>query len=495
MQPSYYFILATLLKHVVSAPTATHQVPYKPILLSGSNATEVVLLQPSGDAESIAITDLFEEWSGDYDRQYKDTTERSSRMGTFYGRVQAIAVHNNAYMAGQETWFQGLNDFSDLTDQEFAAYVTNQSPHPYHTLSSHDVSRRRRRQSTTAPSWDTSTLAMDWQLTMDGQVTSVKDQGPCNSCVAFATVATVESLTAISGGALVDLSPQQMIDCNPAPGNGGCQNYSDYQTGYTWLTQSSVALDPLSDYPWVGEWNQTLTCKKTPKSDGSIVVTAYRSAGAANNPDQMVEALKIQPGNFHLNIDQLGSYAGGIFAPANCTQSANHAVLATGYGVENGVKYWRFKNSWGPNFGENGYVRVQRGINMCGCENDGLVLPIGGRRELDSTQNKTLTSGEGLGSLNLKYRVLFGSDGILSVKPQTADTLWATSKTSSGTAPFTLTLSNTGTFTITDSTKKVTYQSTLDVSTTATGTYRMVLQDTGKLTVSNSAGTVVWSRP
>lgn len=47
-------------------------------------------------------------------------------------------------------------------------------------------------------------------------------------------------------------------------------------------------------------------------------------------------------------------------------QDVNHAVLAVGYGVENGIPYWLIKNSWGADWGDNGYFKMEMGKNMCG---------------------------------------------------------------------------------------------------------------------------------
>lgn len=54
-------------------------------------------------------------------------------------------------------------------------------------------------------------------------------------------------------------------------------------------------------------------------------------------------------------------YKKGIIASEACGSKLDHAVLVVGYGVSRGVKYWKVKNTFGKNYGENGYLRIERG--------------------------------------------------------------------------------------------------------------------------------------
>ncbi|CAF3669248.1 unnamed protein product [Rotaria sp. Silwood1] len=61
-------------------------------------------------------------------------------------------------------------------------------------------------------------------------------------------------------------------------------------------------------------------------------------------------------------------YASGIFDVPGCPayRNLNHNPVVVGYGTENGVDYWKIKNSWGVDWGEDGYIKVKRSDNMCG---------------------------------------------------------------------------------------------------------------------------------
>lgn len=69
-------------------------------------------------------------------------------------------------------------------------------------------------------------------------------------------------------------------------------------------------------------------------------------------------------------FDDFEDYAGGIYQHLTGRNAGGHAVKITGWGVEDGVKYWKIANSWNPFWGEDGYFRILRGVNEVGIENE-----------------------------------------------------------------------------------------------------------------------------
>lgn len=79
-----------------------------------------------------------------------------------------------------------------------------------------------------------------------------------------------------------------------------------------------------------------------------------------------------------ISLDQraLLNYRGGIINFRNCSTTLNHNALLVGYGTDSATKldYWIVKNSYGSNWGENGYFRIARGVNMCGIGKSAIYL-------------------------------------------------------------------------------------------------------------------------
>ena len=85
-------------------------------------------------------------------------------------------------------------------------------------------------------------------------------------------------------------------------------------------------------------------------SNKAATISSYFSS--RNNEAKMVEALdKIGPIVVTLNANILQYYSNGIVNEASCSTKINHAVVAVGYGTENGIDYFICKNSWGTSWG------------------------------------------------------------------------------------------------------------------------------------------------
>jgi len=67
------------------------------------------------------------------------------------------------------------------------------------------------------------------------------------------------------------------------------------------------------------------------------------------------------------------NYAGGIYQKTSSSVLGGHAIRIVGWGVDNGVKYWKVANSWNPYWGEKGYFRILRGQDECGIESQAMA--------------------------------------------------------------------------------------------------------------------------
>nr|BAA84280.1 Cysteine proteinase [Clonorchis sinensis] len=196
----------------------------------------------------------------------------------------------------------------------------------------------------------------DWRE--HGAVGPVLDQGKCGSCWAFSVIGNVVGQWFRKTGHLLALSEQQLVDCDYL--DDGCDGGYPPQT-YTAI-QKMGGLELASDYPYTGVGG---ICHM----DKSKFV-AYINGSTILPLSEKVQAQKLRaigPLSSALNADTLQLYKGGIMRPKWCDPAGvNHAVLTVGYGVQNGKPYWIVKNSWGEDFGEEGYFRIYRGDGTCG---------------------------------------------------------------------------------------------------------------------------------
>jgi len=196
--------------------------------------------------------------------------------------------------------------------------------------------------------------AIDWRD--KGVVTGVKNQGQCGSCWAFSSTGALESHHAIKSGNLISLSEQQLVDCDTV--DSGCGGgWMDSAFAYS----QANPLESEDDYPYVA----TQQACQYDRSKGQVGATAVHRL-AANDNAQLRSALNTGPVSVAIEADQavFQGYTGGIINSDDCGTQMDHAVLVVGYGDG----FWIVKNSWAPNWGENGYVRIAdvAGAGICG---------------------------------------------------------------------------------------------------------------------------------
>ena len=276
----------------------------------------------------------FQKWKRSQNKLYGSPSEDNYRLSVFYKALKMINAHN----AGGHSYTLGINQFADLTKEEFLAKYTGGLVPPDETA------EVQSNQSTVGlpPS-------IDW--TTRGAVTPVKYQGQCGGCWAFSTTGAMEGLKAIAGQGLTSLSEQQLMDCTLKMGNFGCRGGYP-RNSFKYVAQNGIEAE--SSYPYQ---SRVGPCRANP-SKYVFRVRSFLAVGRLDNNGLQV-AVANQPVSVLIDASSIMYYKGGIVG-AGCGQRINHAVLAVGYGNTNGTPYWKVKNSWGTSWGEAGYIRIQR---------------------------------------------------------------------------------------------------------------------------------------
>jgi C1A family cysteine protease len=223
--------------------------------------------------------------------------------------------------------------------------------------------------------------SFDWRTT-PGKVTSVKNQGACGSCYAFASIANTESKMLVDGACTLpnpDYSENNAKECNWREINnyiddwgrpwGGCSG-GNYLMLASLFSQKGAVLETCDSYVAndVGACKTTCPYQKTLLDWSLISGGVVPSTNALKNYIQtygpVYTTLYADSGHgFHSGYD--GSYTFNY--PAT---GINHAVLIVGWsnnlppvpgGGTTPADGWIVKNSWGTTFGANGYFYITYG--------------------------------------------------------------------------------------------------------------------------------------
>lgn len=317
----------------------------------------------------------FEEWAGHHAKEYDSFWHHQYRKEVWTNNMNEILQHNIRFMKGEESFNMAMNRHGDLTPEEFSSAKTCRKSADNSTDGILKQNPKiHYKGSAFLPPIVEYTPPKEVDFREKGYVTPVKDQGDCGSCWAFSTTGALEGQLFRKTGELYSLSEQQLVDCAGAFGNYGCDGgIQDYAFMYT---MSVKGLQSEKSYPYKGVDGN---CRFNP-AKAVAGATGYLDIETGNE-DMVTMALALN-GPLSIAIDAsrrtFQFYDSGVYNDVKCKNGEydlDHAVLMVGYGTsDDGTPYYLVKNSWGPDWGEGGYIKMTRnGKNQCGVATEASV--------------------------------------------------------------------------------------------------------------------------
>lgn len=193
-----------------------------------------------------------------------------------------------------------------------------------------------------------------------GKIHEIRNQGKCGSCWAFGATEALSDRLAIRGITDVVLSPQHLVNCDTKK-NMGC-NGGYLGAAWDFMHKTGVVTDECVQYV-SGTDGKDGECKTT--CDDGSAPTYYKSNASSWSILVSTTQKEIQKNGpieaaFSVYEDFM-SYGGGVYQHKTGGLLGGHAIKCIGWGTENGVDYWLMANSWGPEWGDQGFFKIKRG--------------------------------------------------------------------------------------------------------------------------------------
>ncbi len=199
----------------------------------------------------------------------------------------------------------------------------------------------------------------------------VRDQGDCGSCYGFAAAAAAEGVYNVStnniDGDCADFSESYIIWSL-----GGMSEYGSHFYGCDGADYGYYELQALvdigiirdSEFPYTVNEPEAYTATENQLvsfdswhriscSDTDAIKTAIITYGPVDAAVEITSAFMAYESGIYEDTNDICS---GV--PCYYTQT-DHAVALVGWDDNNGEGYWILRNSWGQNWGENGYMRIR----------------------------------------------------------------------------------------------------------------------------------------
>jgi len=300
------------------------------------------MAQPERDSipDVMTYVEWLDEFGGD-NRWFQIAGTHVDREKIFNKNIVRIKIQNELYKKGKSSFMFGVNEFADLTEEEFAKVVGLGEPFK--------TGKRKK----PAKYSKNNPEEVDWRK--KGAVTEVKNQGQCGSCWSFSATGAVEGAVAVSNGKLISLSEMELVRCSKK--NQGCKGgLMDYAFQYI-IDNKGLASD--KDYPYTPADGD---CDTTKQALHSVSISGFQDV-KPKSVDAMESAVSKGPVAVAIQANRMvfQLYKGGVLDKFRCGTRLDHGVLVVGYTSKSNKDYpdaFIVKNSWGPKWGVEGYIYI-----------------------------------------------------------------------------------------------------------------------------------------
>lgn len=291
--------------------------------------------------------DQFHRYAKEYNKKYDSYAIELYRFAIYLKNLVEIEELN---ILDEGTAVYGETMFTDMTKSEMREYLGLVIPKDF----KYNYVQNFTNEHQYKPRTDTPDI---WNWEQQGAVTPVKNQGSCGSCWTFSTAGNVEGLWYLKHKELINFSMQQLIDCDKS--NFGCNGGWPYNA-IDWLAKNG-GMETLADYPQRA--NYTGPCQFDEKK-AKAQIQGYLNI---THDENVIKDALYEKGPLSILLDFTGlfHYKSGVASPLLCSTWPDHALVLVGYGTKQ-EDYWLIKNSWGPQWGINGYLMLKRGAKKCG---------------------------------------------------------------------------------------------------------------------------------
>ena len=322
------------------------------------------------ELNSEEVQQLFSDFKTKYKHidSYRNTEHETSRFAIFKTHLNLIDERNMIEEATGGSAVHGITQFADITQEEFVStYLDTSVKHRMNVRGSNATI------ATHAP-YTGSADAIDYT---GKQTTAIKDQGNCGSCWAHAAAEQLESdgMRLLGNPSSLTLSVQQFVSCDHGPEQLGCGGGLQ-ETGYDYAKEAGGIVSE-EDYPYVsGTSGESGTCD-TSKTNYLVGVNSFdmilETDPADTESGYTSYMFSKSGGTISIGVDasMWSTYKGGVMTRCGAGKVINHSVQLVGVDTDSKDGYWKIRNSWSSDWGEDGAIRIAYGSNTCGLATEG----------------------------------------------------------------------------------------------------------------------------